>query len=257
MNRQLAVTWWGHSSATIELGPVKIGTDPVLTDRIMHLRRYTPTPTPTAVMVDIVLVSHLHADHLHVPSLKRIAPEAPLLVPHGAARLLRRLHDREIIEVGPGDHLHIAGVDVEVLPAHHDGRRHYVSKRQSPALGFRVSDDNRSFWYPGDTGPDRRMTDVRPVDLALVPIGGWGPTLGGQHLGPEDAAEAVARVGARWAVPVRWGTFWPIALQRLRPANHQRLFSTPGRRFAEAMAQAVTGVDPVFPDHGRRMVLDD
>ena len=79
------------------------------------------------------------------------------------------------------------------------------------------------------------MADVRPVDLALVPVGGWGPTLGPLHMDPDEGAEAVARVGARWAVPVHWGTFWPVALSRITPARHDTLFTTPGARFVDAV----------------------
>ena len=98
-----------------------------------------------------------------------------------------------------------------------------------PALGFRVSNEAGSFWYPGDTELRDDMADVEPVDLALVPVGGWGPTLATGHLDPDEAAAAVRRVGARWAVPVHWGTFWPFGLRRVARANHERLFTTPGR----------------------------
>lgn len=256
MSGPLAVTWWGHSSVTVELGSIRVGTDPVLVNRLMHLRRYAPPPTASAGTLDLVVVSHLHGDHLHVPSLASTSHGAPIIVPRGAVRLLGRLHGREIIEASPGDRLDVAGVEIEVLTAHHDGRRNPASRRHSPALGFRLSAEGHSVWYPGDTGLDDRMAEVDPVDLALVPIGGWGPSLGEHHLGPEEAAEAVARVGARWAVPVHWGTFWPAGLRQVHPSSHRRLFSTPGARFLEAMAAARTDAVPVLPAHGDRVVLD-
>ena len=93
------------------------------------------------------------------------------------------------------------------------------------------------------------MHDVDPVDLALVPIGGWGPTLDDGHMHPEHGAEAVARVGARWAVPVHWGTFWPQGLRRVARANHHRLFVTPGDRFAAALAGSPTEAVLAVPGH--------
>ena len=43
---------------------------------------------------------------------------------------------------------------------------------------------------------------------ALIPVGGWGPTLGEQgHLDAARAAEALRVVKADWAVPVHYGTF--------------------------------------------------
>jgi L-ascorbate metabolism protein UlaG (beta-lactamase superfamily) len=94
------------------------------------------------------------------------------------------------------------------------------------------------------------MSDVDPVDLALVPVGGWGPTLESGHLDPDEAAEAVRRVGARWAVPVHWGTFWPAGLARVLPANHERLFTTSGARFAAALSGS--GIEPVVLAPGER-----
>jgi L-ascorbate metabolism protein UlaG (beta-lactamase superfamily) len=254
---ELAVTWWGHSSVTVELGSVSIGTDPLLVDRLMHLKRYASSPTAVATQVDLVLVSHLHGDHLHVPSLRRMPPEVPIVVPRGAAHLMGRLGARTVIEAEPGDRLRLANADIDVLPALHDGKRHPLSRRAAPALGFRVEVDGESFWYPGDTGTHAAMDDVAAVDLAIVPIGGWGPTLGEDHMGPEAAAEAVSRVGARWTVPVHYGTFWPMGLQRVHPSNHRRLFTTPSARFLAAMRVAPTQAVAVVPVHGQRTVLHD
>jgi L-ascorbate metabolism protein UlaG (beta-lactamase superfamily) len=148
-------------------------------------------------------------------------------------------HDR-LVPVVPGDVVELAGVRIELLPASHDGRRHPLSRSDPLALGFRLENESGSCWYPGDTELRDDMTDVGPVDLALVPVGGWGPTLESGHLDPDQAAEAVRRVGAGWAVPVHWGTFWPVGLRRVARANHDRLFVTPGARFAAALAGSPT-----------------
>jgi L-ascorbate metabolism protein UlaG (beta-lactamase superfamily) len=236
----IACTWWGHSTATLELGGTRVVTDPLLAGRLLHLVRYAETPGPEALRADLVLVSHLHQDHCHLPSLARYAPDVPIIVPRGAERLLAELAGDRLLPVVPGDSVVVAGVRVDVLLASHDGRRHPLSRSDPPALGFRLANDAGSCWYPGDTELRDDLADVDPVDLALVPVGGWGPTLGTGHLEPDQAAEAVRRVGARWAVPVHWGTFWPVGLQHLARANHERLFVTPGRRFAAALAGSAT-----------------
>lgn len=251
----LAFTWWGHAAATVEIGGARIALDPLLTDRLLHLRRYAARPSASATEADAVLISHLHTDHLHLPSLRRFAPDVPLVVPRGASLLLRRVGPRRLREVQPGDTLEIAGVRVSALPASHSGRRGPHSRAAGPALGFRVEGAGRSFWYPGDTELRPDMADVASVDLALVPIGGWGPTLAGGHMDPAAAAEAVRLVGARTAVPVHWGTFWPVGLRYLAPANHRRLFMTPGERFVASLAGS--GITPLIADHGKRVVLDE
>ena len=247
----IACTWWGHSSATVELGAARVATDPLLADRLFHLVRHHPTPAPEATRADVVLVSHLHHDHCHLPSLARFGADVPLVVPRGAEHLLRGLAGDRLVPVAPGDEVTVAGIRVQVLFASHEGRRHPLSRERPPALGFRFDNEAGSCWYPGDTELRADLASVGAVDLALVPVGGWGPTLAEGHLDPVQAAEAVRRVGARWAVPVHWGTFWTIGLDRVAPGNHQRLFVTPGRRFAEALAGS--GVEAVVVGPGDRI----
>ena len=246
----VACTWWGHSSSTVQLGSTRVATDPLLSDRLFHVRRYAARPAAAATEADLVLVSHLHHDHCHLPSLARFDPAVPIVVPAGAEHLLGELAGDRLVAVRPGDVVERAGVRVEVLAATHDGRRHPLSRERPPALGFRFGNDAGSCWYPGDTELRDDMKDVDPVDLALVPVGGWGPTLETGHLDPDEAATAVRRVGARWAVPVHWGTLWPVGLRYVARANHERLFVTPGPRFAAALAGS--GVEAVVLAPGER-----
>lgn len=258
-----AVTWWGHASTSVELpasegaesadgadGPddrVVVATDPLLTRRLFHLHRTSPAPPPAATTADVVVVSHLHHDHLHLPSLDRFGTDVPVVVPRGAAREVPGLARRHLVEVAPGDEVEVAGVRVQVLPATHDGRRDPLPRRGTgvPAVGFRLASGGTTVWYPGDTGVREDFADVEPVDLALVPIGGWGPSLGHEHLDPEQAAAAVQRVGARWALPVHYGTFWPVGLRRLQPSTHHHFFSTPPGRFVAAVAALDAAAGPV------------
>ncbi|MGJ9422273.1 MBL fold metallo-hydrolase [Aeromicrobium sp. CF3.5] len=249
----LAVTWWGHSSASIELGAATVGTDPLLTDRLAHLVRHAPTPPAHAREVDVVVISHLHGDHLHLASLQRLDPAIPLVVPRGAAAVMKKLRQRTILEVEPGDRLDVSGVRVDVRPAHHDGHRLPRSRAVGPALGFVLESGGHRVWYPGDTGDADHLRSVGPVDLALVPIGGWGPSLGDEHLGPEQAADVAVANQARWALPVHHGTFWPWGLRRVARGNHERLFIGPAGRFAVALEDRPTTALPAV--HGRRIVL--
>jgi L-ascorbate metabolism protein UlaG (beta-lactamase superfamily) len=86
-------------------------------------------------------------------------------------------------------------------------------------------------YFAGDTDLFEGMGALAPVDLALVPIWGWGPTIGAGHLDPQRAAEAVAQLGARTAVPIHWGTYFPL---------HQRpgpFLTEPPLEFVRAAAQ--------------------
>ncbi|MEU5361949.1 MBL fold metallo-hydrolase [Streptomyces sp. NPDC005925] len=244
------ITWWGHATCTVEDSDVRVLTDPLFARRLAHLRRRRGgLPGADAWHADVALVSHLHADHLHVPSLARLAPGTRLLVPRGAPRAvpgLRRLTHLRMTEVAPGDVTRVGDIVVRAVPARHDGRRLPFGPQRAPALGFVVEGEARTY-FAGDTGLfDAMAKEVGPVDVALLPVGGWGPCLGEGHLDAGRAAEALVRLAPRSAVPVHYGTYWPIGMDAVRP--HE--FHTPGQEFARLAALRAPEVAVHRLEHG-------
>ncbi|WP_327279441.1 MULTISPECIES: MBL fold metallo-hydrolase [unclassified Streptomyces] len=253
------ITWWGHATCTVEESGVRLLTDPLFARRLAHLRRRRGAlPPPEAAEADVVLVSHLHADHLHLPSLARLARGTRLLVPAGArlavpglARVaqVRRL---AVTEVAPGDEVGVrSGVRVRAVRACHDGRRLPFGPHLAPALGYVVHGSARTY-FAGDTGLfDTMAEEVGPVDVALLPVGGWGPYLGPGHLDAGRAARALAALAPAAAVPVHYGTYWPIGMDAVRP--HE--FHAPGEEFVRQARQLAPKVTVRLPDHGERVRL--
>src|SRR5699024_9679879 len=96
-------------------------TDPVLRDRVAHLKRHAPSPQAPED-VDAVLISHMHHDHFDPPSLRPFAG-AMAIVPAGAS-----LPKFDVRGVQAGDTVDVKGTTVEAVPAWHDGRRHPGAK---------------------------------------------------------------------------------------------------------------------------------
>ncbi|WP_369375079.1 MBL fold metallo-hydrolase [Streptomyces sp. cg36] len=243
------ITWWGHATCTVEDSGVRVLTDPLFARRLAHLRRRRgAVPPPAAAVADVVLVSHLHSDHLHLPSLARLAPGTRLVLPHGAVRAvpgLRKL-DLRLTEVRAGERLDVGELRIRVVSARHDGRRLPFGPHRSPALGYVVEGRARTY-FAGDTGLfDEMAEEVGPVDVALLPVGGWGPHLGPGHLDAGRAAEALAALAPRAAVPVHYGTYWPIGLDGVRP--HE--FHAPGDDFVRHAARLAPGVRVHRLGHG-------
>ena len=114
------LTWLGHASAVIDLDGVRLVTDPLLADRVGHLRRMAPPPrVPHAV--DAVLISHLHLDQLHGPSLRRLGPRR-IVAPLGSGRFLAGDEGTELWEVDEGDEVTVGGLRLRAVHAEHDGR---------------------------------------------------------------------------------------------------------------------------------------
>lgn len=211
------VRWIGHATVEVAVGGLRLLTDPVVTSTVAHLRRRVAAPPP--LTPDVVLISHLHLDHLHQRSLRRVLGSAPngtaLVVPRGAAPLVRWLAAPSVIEVTAGDTLTFDAPDgttvhVEVTAARHSCRRGPHSTANAHPVGFVVRGAGRAAYFAGDTDLFPGMAGLVDVDVALLPIWGWGPTLGAGHLDPDRAAEATAWIGPRAVVPIHWGTYSPI-----------------------------------------------
>jgi len=206
-DRPVSLTWIGHSTVLIDLAGHRLLTDPLLLRHNGPLRRRHPRPHPsTWAEVDAVLLSHLHHDHAELRSL-RLVSDAPVLTGAQNGRWLRRhgLDGR-----GAEDWVDLGGVQVRLVTAVHRGRP--MPHRPNDANGHLVRSGTTTVWVAGDTSlyADMvnlpRLAGVERLDVVLVPIGGWGPRLSAGHMGPAEAAEACARTGARYALPVHWGT---------------------------------------------------
>ena len=155
--------------------------------------------------VDAVLVSHSHFDHLDLPSLARLDRSVRVVVPRGAGVLVRRRGFERVVEVEEGDEVELGALHVRAVHADHDAARRPLGVRAQP-VGFVVR-GSRSVYFAGDTDIFPGMDDLRPIDVALLPVAGWGPTLPPGHLNPRSAAESLVLLRPGLAVPIHWGTF--------------------------------------------------
>jgi L-ascorbate metabolism protein UlaG (beta-lactamase superfamily) len=229
------VRWLGHASVLLNHGNTWILTDPVLRRRVAHLwRRYPLLPGDWPERVDVVLISHLHHDHLDLPSLRRLGREKLILVPRGAGNWMRRRGFHNVREISAGDEELVEETRITATPALHAGRRPPFGPT-ADSLGFLIEGPHTTY-FPGDTDLFPGMSDLSgQLDLALLPVWGWGPTLGGGHLDPFRAAEAVFRLKPRVVVPIHWGTFHPIGTTLRRAGflvDPPEIFAQAARRIA-------------------------
>jgi len=196
----------GHATVLMQLAGVRLLTDPLLVARVGHIRRRVPPPATAALLpLDAILISHAHLDHLHLPSLRKVADGVPVIAPRGCAPIVRRAGAGEVIELMPGERCTVGAVGVTAVPSRHDGRRHPLGSHM-PALGF-LLDGPARVYFAGDTDLfDEMAAFAGRVDVALLPVAGWGPRLPEGHLGPETAAQAAALIRPAVAVPIHWGT---------------------------------------------------
>jgi L-ascorbate metabolism protein UlaG (beta-lactamase superfamily) len=240
------VTWLGHSTVALELDGVRLLTDPVLSRRVVHLRRVVEPPRDLPA-ADAVLVSHAHYDHLDLRTLRRLGGSPRVVVPRGLGSMLRFRGLKNVVEVVAGDETQVGAVTVRATHAYHSGWRPGAA-RGTAAVGYAVLASFRIF-FAGDTGLFPELESLVPeLDVAFLPVGGWGPKLPDDHLDPEGAARAVALLRPRIAVPIHWGTYLRVGMRDDEPRG-------PAEEFVRAAAEHAPGVRVVVLGAGESLEL--
>lgn len=227
----------GHATVVVDLDGVRLLTDPLLRNRVAHLRRVVPVSAKALRGVDAVLISHAHYDHLDLPSLERLGKKLPVVVPRGLGGLLRKRKFESVLEVELGETFSVGALQIRTVRAEHDRGRGPFGASADP-LGYVVSGSS-SVYFAGDTDLYEEMAELGPVDVGLIPIWGWGPGLGAGHLDPERAAQAVALIKPGRVIPIHWGTYFPIHLGLRGAPGFVQL---PPAQFLAEMAKAAPDV---------------
>jgi L-ascorbate metabolism protein UlaG (beta-lactamase superfamily) len=238
MAGNVRITYIGHSTLLIEIDGVRLLTDPLLRDWVPPLRRRGASVDPSLFQdIDAVLISHLHWDHMDIPSLKRIGQDTHLIVPYASAKLFHRRGFKNITLMSPGSITKVRGLVITATHAEHSGNI-LPNGGYGDCLGYLI-EGTQVVYFPGDTNLFSGMADLAEhIDVALIPVWGWGPTLGRRHMSPEQAAEALELLRPRIAIPIHWGTFNPYGLGWIRP----HLMITPPQTFRAEAQKRMPGV---------------
>jgi L-ascorbate metabolism protein UlaG (beta-lactamase superfamily) len=235
----IGVRYLGHATVVLDLPGIRLVTDPFLRQSLGPLRRHGPLPMPGAIgPVGFVAISHAHPDHFDPASLRALAGDPLVIVPRGLGGTVRRigLRAREVVV---GEQVSIAPHwTVTAVPARH---WRWPGAWRAATIGYLIEGPHgRGIYFAGDTGPFGAMAELAGrVDIALLPVGSWGPHLSPGHLSPRTAAVAAGRVGARIAIPIHWGTLYPRSFDRF--VGHR--LTEPASRFAEWAERLVPDLD--------------
>lgn len=251
---ELAITWFGHASALLEIDGRRVLVDPVWGYRVSPSPVFGPTrlhepPLPIEDLppVDAVLISHDHYDHLDLPTVRALlaTQTAPFVVPLGIGEHLRKWHIPEdrIVELDWDDATEVAGLTLTCTEARHFSGR-YFHRNTTLWASWAITGPRHRVYFGGDTGytPAFAAIGARlgPFDLTLLPIGAYNDAWHAIHMDPEEAVRAHGDLGGAVLLPIHWATFnlafhrWAEPVQRLlaaaRPRDVTVVVPRPGER---------------------------
>lgn len=217
---QMGITFIGHSSFLAQIGGQNLVIDPNFARWLFILKRLRQPGLRLKDLppIDTVLVTHAHFDHLHRPSLRAIARltrrrtgSAPVIVvPKHVADLVSDLGFRKVVETEWWGEFRDGSVTVTAVPANHWGAR-VLRDMHRGYCGYVVRSRQHSFYHAGDTAWFNGFREIgkrTSPELAMLPIGAYDPpAYRNNHTNPEDAVRAFVDLGARWMVPMHYGSF--------------------------------------------------
>lgn len=220
-------TWLGQSCNYIVYDELKILTDPLFSDFLLHEtlgpKRITEMPceieqVPTP---DVILVSHNHPDHLDLKSLEFWRDGHPLwIVPKGMKYFMDEHKVKNVVELSwwetcelykNGEKFHISST-----PAMHWSGRSLIDANRSLWCSFLLSHRGKPvMFHAGDTGYVKDLyTRIKNrygpgCRLALLPCGQYCPEWHQRprHINPRELIKVMNDLDAQNALGVHWGTF--------------------------------------------------
>ena len=257
----LRATWLGHSTVVVEIGGVRILTDPVWGPRASPFalagpKRFQPVPVSLRDMppVDVVIVSHDHYDHLDYPTIHALAKaDAPFITSLGVGAHLEAwgVPSARITELDWWESYELprGGITVTAAPSQHFSGRTLHTRNATLWSSFVIRSARHAVFFSGDTGLTNEYEDIRarlgPFDLVMLEIGAFHPAWGDMHLGPQNALKAHAFLGGGAFLPVHWATFSLAMHAWDQPAE---VLVEEGRKIGARLIMPKLG-EPIEPDH--------
>ena len=209
----IGVTFIGHASVMLTTQRSRVLVDPFLGEFLLGIRRREAASLASTDAADtsLVLISHAHRDHLHLPTLRKLSRQVVVVLPKRCQSLVHPLGFDRIVELSPGESFEHRDLEVTAVAARHDGRRGLIHRPWRPSNGYIVKCAGANVYCAGDTayfsGFEEIGRRLQP-DVALLPIAGYDPpALREDHMSPLDAVQAFVDLGAKLLVPIAYGSF--------------------------------------------------
>jgi L-ascorbate metabolism protein UlaG (beta-lactamase superfamily) len=241
--RDLRFVWLGHTTFLIWIDGKVVLTDPMFSLRAgrfgwLSPMRYSKTPASPEQLpvVDVVLITHNHPDHLDEDSIKALVPKTKhFIAPLAVGDLLQEwgVSRERIFELDWWQTKPIGGLTITAAPAKHTSERGIFDKNKTLWASYGIKGKKHNLYLSGDSGWHEQLHEIGdrlgPFDVTFFEIGAYSELRGQKevHYNPEQAVEAYQAVRGKLMVPSGWGTFdlglfpWYEPIERLLIAADQ------------------------------------
>ncbi|HEU6447505.1 MAG TPA: MBL fold metallo-hydrolase [Verrucomicrobiae bacterium] len=213
-NGEIAITWIGHASFLIQFTDLNVLVDPNFANWLFLLKRIKRSGLKIDHLppIDLVLLTHAHFDHFHKPTLRKLPHPKIGIMPRGVGDLAHNLGFSRIVELEWWESFSRADANWKVTftPSKHWGARTIRDTHRGYG-GFILEHQGRKIYHAGDSAYFDGFAEIGKKlspEIALLPIGAYHPeSFRHVHIGPDEAIKAFKDLGAKWLVPMHYGTF--------------------------------------------------
>ncbi len=209
------LTWLGHAGFLVSIGGRHFLIDPLLSRRVARVYpNFAPSPLAPRdwPVIDAVLISHNHYDHLDGTALRALSSKVPAVVPSGLGSWFGRWNRRPVRELAWWQTAEVGGVAITMVPARHWSRRGVLDVNRSHWGGFVLEAPNCAVYHAGDSAWFDGFAEIGRrfpnLDVTMLPIGAYEPGwfMENNHLNPEQACRAFMDTAAHTFMPMHWGS---------------------------------------------------
>jgi L-ascorbate metabolism protein UlaG (beta-lactamase superfamily) len=208
----VAVTWIGHASFLVQFSDLNVLIDPNFANWLFLLKRIKRAGLRISDLppIDLVLLTHAHFDHFHKPSLRKLPAPKIGVMPWGVGDLAHDLGFERVIELQTWESFSHGDWKVTLTPCKHWGARTLHDHHRGFG-GFVLEHHGRSVYHAGDSAYSDCFKEIGrrcAPEIALLPIGAYYPdSFRNVHMGPDEAIAVFRDLGAKWFVPMHYGSF--------------------------------------------------